>query len=76
MSFATSKNSTFKKQHIFWGIAGTVLLSGYFLKRTPLLKKLRQSSFQLELKHGTLTENTHSRLEPFIGTVILIPIQD
>ena len=36
---------------------------------------LRQSNFQLELKHGTLTEDTHSRLESFIGTVTLIHIQ-
>ena len=34
-----------------------VLLGDHFLKCTPLLKKLHQRFFELELKHGTLTEN-------------------
>ena len=56
------KSSITKKPHIFWGIRGTVLLNGYFLKRTPLLKELHQKMFELELEHCTLTENTLRRL--------------
>ena len=43
-------------------IAGTLLLSGYFLKCTPLLKELRQIFFELELQQCTLTENLLKRL--------------
>ena len=51
-----------QKPHIFWGIKGTVLLSGYFLKCTALLKELRQRFFELELEHCTLTKNPLRRL--------------
>ena len=46
----------------FLRIAGTVLLSGYFAKYTPLLKDLRQRFFELELEYCTLTENPLRRL--------------
>ena len=46
----------------FWEIVGTVLLSGYFLKYTPLLKELRKLFFELEHEHCTLTENPLRRL--------------
>ena len=55
-----------------WGITGKVLLSSYFLKCTPLLKKLHQRFFELELKHGMLTEDLYF----FIGTVPLLHPQD
>ena len=46
-------------------MAGTVLLSGYFLKCTPFLKELRQRFFELELEHCTLIENPLTRLRRF-----------
>ena len=49
----------------FLGFASTVLLSGYFLNCTQLLKELRQRFFELDLKHCTLTENPLRRLIHF-----------
>ena len=54
-----------QERHIFWGITGTVLLSTYFRKCAPLLKKLRQRLFELDLEHCRLTENSLRRLTPF-----------
>ena len=46
----------------FWEIAGTVLLSGYFLKCALPLKELHQRFFELRLQYCTLTENFLRRL--------------
>ena len=54
-----------QEPHIFWGIVGTVLLSGYFPKCTPLLKELRKRFLELELEHCTLTQNPLRTLIPF-----------
>ena len=42
-----------------------VLLSGYCLICTPLVKELRQRFFELEDEHCTLTENPLRRLMLF-----------
>ena len=59
------ENPSEHKSADFFGIAGTVLLSGYFLKCTPLLKELRQRLFKFELEHCTLTEYLLRRLMLF-----------
>ena len=48
--------------HIFWRLAGMVLLGGYFLSCTLLLRELRQRFFELDLEHCTLTKNPLRRL--------------
>ena len=63
--FLPLKSFITQEPHIFWQIAGTVLLSGYFLKCTPLLKELRKRFFELEHEHCTLTENPLRRLMLF-----------
>ena len=41
----------------FKKIAGTLLLSSYLLKCTPLLKELRQNFFELGIQHRTIKDN-------------------
>ena len=65
--------------NILWGIAGTILLSGYFCKCAPLLKEIRQRFFALVLEHCTFTRLQRILSEDlyfFIGTVTLIHLQD
>ena len=65
------------KPHILSKIVGTVLLSGYFLKWTPLLKELRQRFFWVGAQTlFTYRESSQKDLYIFITTITLIHLQD